>query len=66
MISGVVTPYREAVVRLRVSGSSGHEEEVEAVIDTGFTDFLTLPTATIAVLALPLAGSMRVTLADGS
>jgi clan AA aspartic protease len=65
VISGTVTRYREAVVRLHVRGPGGQEEEIEAVIDTGFSDFLTLAPPVIAALALQLAGSMRVTLADG-
>jgi predicted aspartyl protease len=39
---------------------------VDAVIDTGFTGFLSLPTAIISTLNLPWAASDIVTLSDGS
>jgi clan AA aspartic protease len=39
---------------------------VDTVIDTGFTGFLSLPTATIAALDLPWSASDIVTLGDGS
>jgi len=38
---------------------------VEAVIDTGFTDRLTLPPDVVDELGLPLRGSAEVVLADG-
>jgi clan AA aspartic protease len=66
MISGTVTPYRTMSIRLRVIGSQSQEQEVEAIIDTGFTDYLTLPRALIRTLALPTRGSQRARLADGS
>ena len=65
MITGVVSPYREPVIRLQLRGPGGRVE-VDTVVDTGFTDFLTLPPALVGRLALPLGGSMRVALADGS
>ena len=66
MIVGMVSPYREAVISLKLRGTSGQEEEVEAVIDTGFTEFLTLSPALIHSLGLARAGIVRVTLADAS
>lgn len=66
MIVGIVTPSREAVLRLKVRGPGGLEEEVEAVIDTGFTDYFTVPPALTARLRLTLGGAMQATLADGS
>jgi clan AA aspartic protease len=65
MISGVVTPYREAVIRLRVRGPAGQEEEIEAVIDTGFNRYLTLPSSLVALLALPFEAPTQAMLADG-
>jgi len=38
----------------------------QAVIDTGFSDYLTLPPQAIRTLGLPEGGSMRVSLADNS
>jgi clan AA aspartic protease len=66
MISGVVTSDREATIRVLVRGARGQEAEVEAVIDTGFTGFLTLPARLIANLVLSFAGTTRAALADGS
>jgi clan AA aspartic protease len=65
VISGVVTPFREAVLHLTVRGPSG-QDSVETVIDTGFTDYLTLPPDQIVRLGIPLGGSIQATLADGN
>ena len=66
MIEGAVSAAYEAVVRLTVQGPAGTAREVDAVIDTGFNGFLTLPPALVAELALPLEGIGRATLGDGS
>jgi clan AA aspartic protease len=66
VIVGAISPYREAVISLKLRAASGQEEEVEAVIDTGFTEFLTLPPTLIHSLGLARAGIVRVTLADAS
>ena len=36
MIAGVVTNDRQAVIHLTVRGPAGQEQEIEAIIDTGF------------------------------
>lgn len=66
MLTGFVTPQREAVVRFLVRGAGAQQEMVEAVIDTGFNGFLTLPQSRISTLALAFAGTTRTTLADGN
>ena len=66
MIEGIVNAAHEAVVTIPVQGPAGQSREVEAVIDTGFNRFLTLPPALVAELDLPFVTSGRVTLADGS
>ena len=66
MITGIITVAREAVIRLVVRGPSYHEVTVDAVIDTGFTGWLTLPPALVGTLGLPFAGTTRATLSDGS
>jgi clan AA aspartic protease len=66
MMTGLVTAGREAVIRLPVRGTRGREARVEAVIDTGFNGFLTLPARLIADLALPFATATRAVLGDGS
>ncbi len=66
MIQGVVNDSYEAVIPLTVQGPSGQAREVEAVIDTGFTGFLTLSPDVITESGLPFLGIGRATLADGS
>ncbi|MDQ3508246.1 MAG: clan AA aspartic protease [Actinomycetota bacterium] len=56
----------EAFVFLTVLGGGDREREVEAVIDTGFTEYLTLPADSIRALSLPLRGYGEGILADGS
>jgi predicted aspartyl protease len=41
MITGKVTPNREAVIEVEVSGPTLPQQEVEAVVDTGFNGYLT-------------------------
>lgn len=66
MIAGKVTANRAAVIRLNVIGPTQSQQEVEAVLDTGFNGFLTLASSEVQALELPLAGSRRAILADGS
>ena len=65
MMTGVVTAAREAVLQVHVQGPAG-QTTLEAVLDTGFTGFLTLPMAVVMTLGLPFAGTARATLSDGS
>jgi clan AA aspartic protease len=65
-MTGTVTPYREAALAVIVRGPHGQEEEVEAIVDTGFTGFLTLPSTLIATLALVFHSRTIATLADGT
>jgi len=66
MITGRVTAQRDAMVRLVVLDRVHQPHDVDAVIDTGFNGFLTLPRTMVQTLQLPLAGNRRVTLGDGS
>lgn len=66
VLNGVVTAEREVVVRLKVFGPEGRSTDVDAVLDTGFTGHLTLSPEVIQDLGLPLLGSRRTILADGS
>ena len=43
MIEGAVNAAYEAVVPIGVSGPAGRVRDIEAVIDTGYNGFLTLP-----------------------
>ena len=66
MIEGVVNTAYEPVVTLSVQGPSGQSQEIEAVIDTGFTGFLTVTPAMVTELGLRYRSRGWATLADGS
>ncbi len=66
MIEGVVNAHYEAVVRLPLLDSSGQTRDIDAVIDTGFNGFLTLPSALVAELGLTRLGQKSLVLANGS
>ena len=56
----------EPVITLAVQGPSGRTSEIEAVVDTGFSGFLTVTPALATELELDLRGTSLATLADGS
>ncbi|MBI3301976.1 MAG: clan AA aspartic protease [Deltaproteobacteria bacterium] len=66
MITGVVNADREATIRLVAIGPNGQQQEIEAIVDTGFTGFLTLPTALVAALGFSWLCRQPGILADGS
>ncbi len=66
MIEGQVNDALEAVVRLVIQGPTGRTREIEAVVDTGFNGFLTLPAVLGEELGLNRFGSGSARLADGS
>lgn len=66
MIEGSVNAALEAVVTLDLRNPSGESRRVDAVVDTGFSRFLTLPPSLVEELGLPFAGARLVILADGS
>jgi len=66
MMTGIVTPFYQATIRLTVRGPAGHEQEIEAVIDTGFDGALSLSPAYITALGLPWCRRGRALLADGT
>jgi clan AA aspartic protease len=65
MITGRVNA-SEGRLRLKVKGSRRREQEVEAVIDTGYTSSLCLPPALVGALGLLWRTTQRAILADGS
>ena len=65
MIRGTIRR-RDAIIEMVISGSGARSQSVEAVIDTGFNGYLTLPGPVITALQLPLVGYRRGRLADGS
>lgn len=66
MITGRVNSYREAVISVSLSGFEGTALEVDAVVDTGYAGYLTLPTSMIEALGLQSIGVGYLTLADGN
>ena len=51
MIVGIVRG-REPLIRLTIRGFRGRQQEIEAVVDSGYTGWLTLPPTAIAALSL--------------
>lgn len=66
MIIGNVNANREAIVQLAVLGENQQNQGIKAVIDTGYTGFLTLPAAIITTLGLPWFMQQEGILGDGS
>lgn len=65
MIIGTV-PGRQPLIRLPVRGIGGRRHELEAVVDSGYTGWITLPPTAIAALNLRWRTFGRGVLADGS
>ena len=65
MITGIVNASREATIRFMVMGPQGHQQEIEAIIDTGFTGFLTLPPLLVTTSGLSWLCRQPGMLADG-
>ena len=65
-MNGIVNQNCEATLRLVVSNESKQNQVIDAVIDTGFTGFLTLPLTVINSLNLRLYSREEGTLGDGS
>jgi clan AA aspartic protease len=65
MITGIVSS-GEGRIRITVKGVRGLNQDIEAIVDTGYTASLTLPPALIADLGLPWQSMKTALLADGS
>jgi clan AA aspartic protease len=66
MILGAVNNFREAIVGIVIAGSAGQTQDIDALIDSGFTGYLSLPSQLITLLRLRFRGRGRALLADGS
>ena len=64
-MQGEVTAFREAVMRVTLVTESGGEVDVEAVVDTGFTEYLLLPSEIINGCGFYYFDTMEFTLANG-
>ena len=65
MIQGYVNDIYEAIVPFTLQGPSGQTRDIEAVIDTGYTGFLTLTRALVTELQLRYRNRDLAILADG-
>jgi clan AA aspartic protease len=66
MMQGIVDQNCEAIIRLVVSNADSRKLKITAVIDTGFTGFLTLPFSVLDSLNLHPYRREAGTLGDGS
>ena len=66
MISGTVNDELQPVVPLTLRDASGQTRDVEAVIDTGFNGYLTLPSNLTGTLGLPWVARHQGLVADGT
>ena len=53
MMQGVVNQSCEATISLVISNTNRQTQLIDAVIDTGYTGFLSLPREIIVTLSLP-------------
>ena len=66
MIQGVVSEEFIPLIRLFIFGTQGQIHEIEAVLDTGYNSYLSLPSDLIEVLGLPHTGETKMKLSDGT
>jgi clan AA aspartic protease len=65
-MTGIVNASLEATIQRTVQDATGQPHQIEAVIDTGFNGFLTLPPNLVAALGLPWLCRQQGLLADGA
>ena len=66
MMMGSVNSRREAIIQFIVLGKNHQRQAIKAVIDTGYSGFLTLPSAIITTLGLTWYMQEEGILGDGS
>ena len=64
MITGTIRNERIAIIEVEVIGLN-QRAKIEATLDTGFTDYLTLPEFLIDYLKLPRIGTRHTIIAHG-
>ena len=66
MIPGIVNGHLEATIRIPILDAGGKPQDIEAVVDSGFSASLTLPPAVIARLGLAWRSRGGLLLANGA
>jgi clan AA aspartic protease len=66
MMQGIVDQNCEARIRLVIGNADSQRQTIDAIIDTGFTGFLTLPLSVLTRLELQAYRREAGTLGDGS
>jgi clan AA aspartic protease len=66
MIAGRVTADRQIAIGLTIRGNNGRDRELEAILDTGFDGWLSLPLAILDEMGFDWRRRGRAFLADGS
>jgi clan AA aspartic protease len=66
VIRGLVNQRHEATLHLRLRGTHGATLEIDAIVDTGYTGSLTLPTFIVRALGLTRRAGGSAVMADGS
>ena len=66
MMRGMVTDEREALIQLTICGARGTRRRIEAVLDTGYDGYLSLPPRLIGELKLPWLQRGNAERADGT
>ena len=66
MIEGAVSADYEIIATLTILSPTGQTMEIDAIVDTGYNGFLSLPPALVTELELPFASVGWAYLADGS
>lgn len=66
MITGIVSPSLEPIIRVHIADVAGQTQAFDLKIDTGFTGWVSLPIATVAALGLALVNSENIQIGDGS
>jgi clan AA aspartic protease len=66
VIAGTVNANHQPIIRLSARAGSGIDYDFEAMVDTGFNAWLTLPPALIQALGLQWKRRGRAILADGT
>jgi predicted aspartyl protease len=66
MITGTVNARHEILIRLPVRDTTGTDQDIGTILDTGFNGALTLPPALIASLGLAWRSRTTAVLANGS